>query len=131
MDDVSAVTGVTGFGLLGHLWEICDASNLSADIRFNEIPVFRNLDFYLTNKCFPGGTERNWQSYGHIIGAISEEQRMVLCDPQTSGGLLFSVDKDASEKIRILFKKENLVDFYKPIGELKVIKDDPTRIKIK
>lgn len=93
-DYIKAMTDVTGFGLLGHLTEMCEASNLSAKIEFDKVPLLDKsvIDYYLTEKCVPGGTTRNWESYGHKIGEISDYQRNILCDPQTSGGLLVAVE---------------------------------------
>ena len=93
---VEAMTDVTGFGLLGHLSEMCEASNLTAIIDFNQVPLLDKeiLDYYLEEKCIPGGTNRNWESYGHKIDAITDYQKAILCDPQTSGGLLVSVKKE-------------------------------------
>lgn len=90
---VQAMTDVTGFGLLGHLSEMCEASNTSAIVHFEDVPVIDRdiLQFYLDQKCVPGGTNRNWDSYGHKIAGASEAQRSVLADPQTSGGLLVAV----------------------------------------
>jgi len=59
MDSIKAMTDVTGFGLLGHLCEMCEGSNLSAIIEFDKIPVISSLPYYLQQKCFPGGTSRN------------------------------------------------------------------------
>lgn len=93
---VKALTDVTGFGLMGHLVEMCDGSSVSAKIDFEAIPRLANLNDYLDQKCFPGGTSRNWDSYGHRIqDGISEEQRLLGADPQTSGGLLIAVAKDS------------------------------------
>jgi len=91
---IQAMTDVTGFGLLGHLSEMCEASQASAIIHFDRVPTIDRaiLDFYLENKCVPGGTVRNWDSYGHKIAGISEHQRNLLADPQTSGGLLVAVE---------------------------------------
>jgi selenide,water dikinase len=89
---VSAMTDVTGFGLLGHLCEVCEGSNLTAEIEFNQIPTFHFLEEYLQQNSVPGGTLRNWDSYGKKIGPLSETQRSILADPQTSGGLLVCVD---------------------------------------
>jgi selenide,water dikinase len=90
---VNAMTDVTGFGLLGHLCEVCEGSGLSAVIEFDKIPRFDFLDSYIQRKCIPGGTIRNWDSYGLKISPITEDQKMLLADPQTSGGLLVSVDE--------------------------------------
>jgi selenide, water dikinase len=89
---VTAMTDVTGFGLLGHLCEMCEGSNLSAEINFTEVLRFDFLQEYILQKSMPGGTHRNWESYGHKIGPVTEDQKMILADPQTSGGLLIAVD---------------------------------------
>ncbi len=90
---VQAMTDVTGFGLLGHLVEMCEASGTSAIIEFDKVPVLSNevLGFYLDNKCIPGGTHRNWDSYGNKIAGAEGDRRNLLADPQTSGGLLVAV----------------------------------------
>ena len=97
---VQAMTDVTGFGLLGHLSEMCEASDASVVIHFDKVPVINReiLDFYLENKCVPGGTTRNWESYGHkIAGAEEALKRNILADPQTSGGLLVAVQAGKEE----------------------------------
>lgn len=93
---IKAMTDVTGFGLLGHLSEMCEASDLSAVVDFGKVPVLEKeaLDYYLSEKCIPGGTIRNFDSYGHKIAPISDYQKHILCDPQTSGGLLVAVSGD-------------------------------------
>ncbi|MBS1491610.1 MAG: selenide, water dikinase SelD [Bacteroidetes bacterium] len=91
---ISAMTDVTGFGLLGHLCEMCEGSGLSAEIDFSKVPCFNFLQEYLQQKSIPGGTQRNWDSYGHKIKISNDEQRAILADPQTSGGLLVAVDAD-------------------------------------
>lgn len=90
---VQAMTDVTGFGLLGHLSEMCEASHASAIIHADLVPTIPSdiLNYYLEKKCIPGGTPRNWDSYGHKIAGITEHQRNLLADPQTSGGLLVAV----------------------------------------
>ena len=90
---VQAMTDVTGFGLLGHLVEMCEASNTSAIVEFAKTPVFPPdvLDYYLENKCIPGGTNRNWDSYGEKVAGAEGKKRHLLADPQTSGGLLVAV----------------------------------------
>jgi selenide,water dikinase len=94
LDYVTAMTDVTGFGLLGHLCEVCEGSGLAAEIEYDKIPKFDFLTTYLDQKSIPGGTLRNWESYGHKVSAITEQQRAILADPQTSGGLLVAVRKD-------------------------------------
>jgi selenide, water dikinase len=96
MEGVKAMTDVTGFGLLGHLSEMCEGSGVSATIEFSKVPVIETLAFYFEQKCFPGGTQRNWNSYGHKIGPLTDEQKYILADPQTSGGLLVAVAEEAT-----------------------------------
>ncbi len=95
---VSALTDVTGFGLLGHLTEMAEGSGLSAIIRFADVPTLPYIEEYLAKKCFPGGTVRNWDSYGHKISALTDTQRYILADPQTSGGLLIAVAPHSTEE---------------------------------
>ncbi len=94
LEGVVALTDVTGFGLLGHLSEICEGSGISAKIEYNKVPLLPNTKKYLEMDCVSGGTKNNYQSYGHKIGQMSEEQKFILCDAQTSGGLLAIVQKD-------------------------------------
>jgi selenide,water dikinase len=89
---VNALTDVTGFGLLGHLSEICEGSGLSAEIEFDKVPMFDFLEKYIQQKSMPGGTIRNWESYGDRVIGVSDFQKAILADPQTSGGLLVTVD---------------------------------------
>ncbi len=95
IEGVVALTDITGFGLLGHLGEICDGSNLSATLQFNRIPQLPHVSDYIAQGCIPGGNHSNFTSYGHTIGKMTQEQQYILCDPQTSGGLLSIVRKDA------------------------------------
>jgi selenide,water dikinase len=95
---VNAMTDVTGFGLLGHLVEVCEGSGVSAEIKYDQIPKFDFLDGYLNQKSTPGGTQRNWASYGSKISALSDTQKSILADPQTSGGLLVSVDASHTQQ---------------------------------
>jgi selenide,water dikinase len=116
LSSVSAMTDVTGFGLLGHLCEVCEGSGLSAEIEFAKIPRFDFLDEYLQQKSIPGGTTRNWDSYGAKISNITEEQKAILADPQTSGGLLMAVDEDQ----QVAFEQTMRTHGYelKPFGKL-------------
>lgn len=90
---VSAMTDVTGFGLLGHLSEICEGSGLQATVNYDAVPKLPEIEEYIAQDCSPGGAQRNFDSYGHKIGPLSEMQKKILCDPQTSGGLLVAVEK--------------------------------------
>jgi len=109
MPGITAMTDVTGFGLLGHLLEMCEGSNLSAHIDYAKIPVFDPVFDYIEEGCVPGGTNRNWDSFGHKINLPVEAQKNILCDPQTSGGLLIAVEQEAIEEVEALLKSKNLV----------------------
>lgn len=95
IDGVVALTDVTGFGLLGHLGEICDGSGISATLHFDRVPQLPNVGKYIELGCIPGGSRNNFASYGHTVGNMTEPQQSLLCDPQTSGGLLCIVRKSA------------------------------------
>jgi len=113
---VSAMTDVTGFGLLGHLIEMADGSGLSAAIEFNNVPlIIGDLKNYIEQQCMPGGTTRNWDSYGDKVGNISDYQKAILADPQTSGGLLIAVNEDSVEKIKQMLVAEG-IKHVTPIG---------------
>jgi selenide,water dikinase len=107
-DYVHAMTDVTGFGLLGHLCEMAEGSNLSAVLFYDRIRFLPKAQDYLAEGCIPGGTRRNWASYGHKIGELSETQRHLLCDPQTSGGLLVAVDPAREADFQALALEQGL-----------------------
>lgn len=102
---VKALTDVTGFGLLGHLTEMAEGSGLSAVISFEEVPKLPVIEDYLGQKSYPGGTVRNWDSYGYKIADITEIQRYILADPQTSGGLLIAVDPNSTAEFERVAKE--------------------------
>lgn len=108
LDEVKAMTDVTGFGLLGHLAEMCEGSGLSAIVEFDKVPVIPSLPYYLEQGCYPGGTIRNWSSYGHKVGPLSDEQRTILADPQTSGGLLVAVEAEKTPAFEALLRQQGL-----------------------
>ncbi|GAA4001553.1 selenide, water dikinase SelD [Hymenobacter fastidiosus] len=114
---VRAMTDVTGFGLLGHLSEVCEGSNLTADVEFSKVPLLAEAEEYRLQKSVPGGTVRNWDSYGHKIGPVTDEQRTWLCDPQTSGGLLVCVDPTGRDEVRAVFEQYGLT--LEPFGTLR------------
>ena len=116
VDGVTAMTDVTGFGLLGHLIEICEGSNLSAVVFADKIKTLGGVKDYIAQGCVPGGTGRNFDSYGHKIGVLTEEQKAILCDPQTSGGLLVAVEPNSVQTV-IEIAKDAGIDLYE-VGEL-------------
>ncbi len=125
-NSVSAMTDVTGFGLLGHLKEICDGSNLSATIALSSIPLIcENLNEYIMQQAVPGGTNRNWAGYGKDVqleAGIDESIAIpILADPQTSGGLLICVKANDSSEIIDLLTTYNM--HTEPIGYLEKRKE--------
>ena len=94
LDGVKVMTDVTGFGLLGHLIEVCEASQVQARINVDQIPLLPKVADYLALGCVPGGTGRNWQSFADKVNKLDDKARDILCDPQTSGGLLVMVKRD-------------------------------------
>ncbi|MEH6565427.1 MAG: selenide, water dikinase SelD [Halopseudomonas sp.] len=105
---VQAMTDVTGFGLLGHLAEVAEGSRIKARIHAERIPRIASVDYYLQQGCIPGGTLRNFDSYSHKLGPITEAQRNLLCDPQTSGGLLVAVAPEAVADFLLLAREEGM-----------------------
>ncbi len=103
-DGVKAMTDVTGFSLIGHLSEMCEGSNLSAEVDFERVPKLDMLDEYIQQGCIPGGTGRNWLSYGADVELKEEYYKNILCDPQTSGGLLIAVEANAAEDVEKLLR---------------------------
>lgn len=126
---VQAMTDVTGFGLLGHLIEICESSQVMAEIDFEKIPLIDGLMKYVEQKSFPGGTFRNWKSYGNKIGELSETEKHVLCDPQTSGGLLIAVDENYTKDFIDFSKEHNL--FLNEIGKIVKYEGSEVYVKVK
>ena len=129
LSSVNAMTDVTGFGLLGHLTEMAEGSSLSAVIDFKNIPLITPSIFeYISQGSVPGGTNRNRDSYGHKIGEMSEEKWAILADPQTSGGLLISVDKNKTDEVIKVLKNNGLEDFIVPIGYMKNIAENMVEV---
>lgn len=117
VEGVTAMTDVTGFGLLGHLIEICEGSNLSAVVFADKIKTLDGVKDYIAQGCVPGGTGRNFESYGYKVGMLTEEQKAILCDPQTSGGLLVAVEPNSVQTV-IEIAKDAGIGLYE-VGELK------------
>ncbi len=113
---VRAMTDVTGFGLLGHLVEMAEGAQLTAQLDFAAVPRLPGVDYYLAEGCIPGGTLRNFDSYGDRVAPISDEQRNLLCDPQTSGGLLVAVAPEGEQEFLAVAAELGLQ--LAPIGRL-------------
>ena len=109
------MTDVTGFGLAGHLIEMCKASQASALIEFDELPVIDPaINYYIDEGCIPGGTNRNYSSYSNEIDLRNPDYKNLVCDPQTSGGLLIAVSPGAASQVAQLLTDQGL--YNKPIG---------------
>ena len=124
--EVNAMTDVTGFGLLGHLIEMAEGSNLTAEVDFNSVQLIsKYLIEYVNQGSVPGGTNRNWDSYGHKVKFYNEinaeMHKNILADPQTSGGLLISVSKEGLASVVEVLKQHGLENFIEPIGTMKKI----------
>ncbi len=125
LEGVTAMTDVTGFGLGGHLREMCEGSELKATIHFEQLPILPHVFDYLEKGCSPGGAQRNFDSYGELISPMSDTQKSIICDPQTSGGLLVAVNSEKAREFHDLISKENLELI--SIGQLH---DDPNNVLI-
>ncbi len=122
INEVTAMTDVTGFGLLGHLIEMAEGSGVSAEIYYNKLPVAEGVKEYITQRIFPDATTRNWNGYSDKIkmekGVNVLEAFTLLPDPQTNGGLLVSVREEGVEEMKSRLKNSGLQKFMEPIGRL-------------
>lgn len=105
---VHAMTDVTGFGLAGHLGEICTASNVAARIDFARLPRITEADGYLRQGAVPGGTARNYHAMGSLMPQMDEYHWQWLCDPQTSGGLVLAVDPAYEDDVERIGREHGL-----------------------
>ncbi|MBP9152511.1 MAG: selenide, water dikinase SelD [Flavobacteriales bacterium] len=113
---VTAMTDVTGFGLIGHLVEVCEGSGVSATVRFADVPLIEGLKTYLDQSIYPDMTMKNFSTHSSKISQLSSEQLFTLCDPQTSGGLLICVRPEAENEFLQLAKAEGQLVW--KIGEM-------------
>ncbi|RYY50044.1 MAG: selenide, water dikinase SelD [Chitinophagaceae bacterium] len=118
---VTAMTDITGFGLLGHLIEMAAGANLSAELYYELVPVMEGVKDYIGQRIVPDATYRNWNSYssqtGFEKGVNVMEAFNLLPDPQTNGGLLFSVNEKGLSLVKELLKNNQLQVFMEPIGQ--------------
>ncbi len=115
---VSAMTDVTGFGLLGHLIEMAEGANLSAELNYANVPLIADLNFYTSQMCVPDNSFRNWSGYDPKVSGITGDSLLTLCDPQTNGGLLVSIDPAFKNEFEKLLIGEGLQEFAKPVGRM-------------
>ena len=113
LDSVRALTDVTGFGLAGHLLEICRGSRLGATINFAKLPIIAGVLDFARNGMVTGASGRNWSGYGDDImlaAHLGDLERNLLTDPQTSGGLLVACDPSAVDQVLAIFAAEGFFD---------------------
>lgn len=99
---VNACTDITGFGLLGHLLEMTQASRVGAEVSLSQVPLFEEVWTLIAGGMVPGGSYRNLKFVSNCVRwhtEVSEDAKLALCDPQTSGGLLLSVSQDKSDRL--------------------------------
>ncbi len=104
---VHAMTDVTGFGLAGHLLEICRGSGLAAHVRFAALPLIAEAVEHVQAGIATGASNRNWAGYGHEVAleaGLEEWQQKLISDPQTSGGLLVSCAPEAAAEVLAAFR---------------------------
>ena len=123
---VHAMTDVTGFGLAGHLTEMMQGSNLTAEISYSKLPIIPEVREYIAQKAIPGATARNWNATQDGISLAPEidekEASVLLPDPQTNGGLLIAVAPEAVKEVQAIL--ENLgIQYREPIGVCTASKD--------
>jgi selenide,water dikinase len=116
---LTAMTDVTGFGLLGHLIEMAEGANLSAEINYSKVPLLDDLNFYTSQMCVPDNSFRNWSGYDPKVSGITGDSLLTLCDPQTNGGLMVTIDPDFKNEFEQLLKEEGFTAFAQPIGTMK------------
>ena len=107
---VHAMTDVTGFGLLGHLLEMCQGASIGAELAFTALPLFNQAQRLAEMGIGTGGAKRNWSSYGHEVELppdAPEWWRGLLCDPQTSGGLLIACSSESVPQALELLRSRN------------------------
>ena len=110
---VHAMTDVTGFGLAGHLLEICRGSKLGAQVRFDDLPIIEEALAWVREGTKTGATDRNWNGYGlevSLAAGAPDWQRVLLTDPQTSGGLLVACSPETESEVLAEFKRQGFDD---------------------
>ena len=121
MPGVHALTDVTGFGLAGHLLEICRGSKLSAEVAFSDLPLLADAVSFVKEGIATGASDRNWKGYGQDVvlpAGAAEWQKKLVTDPQTSGGLLVACAPEAEAAVLAEFSKRGFAQARR-IGKLR------------
>ncbi len=125
LDGVHAVTDVTGFGLLGHLMEVCKGSGVQARVEFSALPLLGRAREFADDGYVTGASGRNWASYGQdvqLADGLGDVEKALLTDPQTSGGLLVSCAPDTVTEVLSIFLQQGF-SHVSVIGE--IVEGDP------
>jgi selenide,water dikinase len=126
----SAATDVTGYGLAGHLREVAGASKVGMKLRLGTLPVLPEVMELLAQKCFPGGTKKNWlyfKQYLDFAPDITEDEQLLVCDAQTSGGMVISVPAEKCDAMVASLQRHGALA-HAVIGE--VVAEHPGRIEV-
>jgi selenide,water dikinase len=114
------MTDVTGFGLLGHLLEVCRGSHLGARVRMHDVPILEGVIQFVDSGVYTGASARNWTSYGAEVRMrphLANTHRTLLCDPQTSGGLLVTCAQESLREVIEAFRRNGCIHAA-PIGTM-------------
>lgn len=112
---VHAMTDITGFGLMGHLMELCKGSNVSAHIQFDDVAVLPGCKQYVAEFIYPDMTTKIYTNISNDVNELTAEQLFITCDPQTSGGLLIAVGHDSVSEFKNLCQSKGF-QIGNPIG---------------
>jgi selenide,water dikinase len=129
LEGVHALTDVTGFGLAGHLLEICRGSRLAADLRFDDLPLIEEARSFAKEGIATGASDRNWAGYGKEVdlpAGFDDWKKKLLTDPQTSGGLLVACSPDSVSEVLEIFKAGKFAEA-KVVGSLA---SGPARLRV-
>ncbi|HXU28465.1 MAG TPA: selenide, water dikinase SelD [Bacteroidia bacterium] len=126
---ITAMTDITGFGLLGHLIEMAEGAGLSAELNYSAVPVIDGLQEYISKMIVPDNAYRNWNSFDKKVSNIGAESFFTLCDPQTNGGLMVTVSADHQKEFESFLSEHDLTSFAKPIGKMGLKTDIVISIK--
>ncbi len=117
LQHVTALTDVTGFGLLGHMIEMLNAANLSAELDYKNIILLSGVTEYTSQMIVPDNLYRNWNSYKNNVNNIGAESFFTLNDPQTNGGLLIAVAEKHQQEFETFLTENDFANFTKPIAK--------------
>jgi len=122
IEGVTAMTDITGFGVLGHLYEMASGSGLSAELLYDKLPVLEAARHYAAQRIIPDATYRNWNAYNQQVkfesGVNVMEAFNLLPDPQTNGGLLIAVRENSVEEVQQILRQNGYDAFTEPVGRM-------------